>query len=171
MATIKEKIAAANKARDAAAMSAEDAAALADNEALLRAQEEQADAEAKQRAASLIRRLFAAQEIHGVSKVKAVAISGSEHTYIVKGNQPAHGTWEARLQKSLVDPKKHPKSEYERDYAVASVVDWNGETDFSDRNDAGYRLIKHLTENGGQCGPIVNAAMKLNGFIAEEAKS
>ena len=171
MATVKEKIAAANKARDAATLSAEDADSLADNEALLRAQEEQADAEAKARAASLIRRLLAAQEIYGVNRVKAVAIAGSEHSFIVKGNQEAHAKWEARLQKSMIEPKKHPKAEYEREYAVGSVCDWNGETDFGDRNDAGHKLMMHLTANGGMVGPIVNAAMRLNGFIAEADKS
>lgn len=171
MATIKEKIAAAQAATKAAALSLADAEALADNEALLKAQAEQADAEALARAAHLLKRLIAAQEKYGVDKVRAVAVKGSAHTFIVTGNQAAHAKWEARFSKGLTDPKKHPTAELQREYATECVVDWNGETDFSDRDEHGYKLIKFLTDNAGIVSPIFNACLLLNNFIAEEAKS
>lgn len=168
--TVKEKIAAANKARDAAKLSDADAAALADNEALIKAQEEQAEAESKARDASLLRRLVAMQEIHGVDKVRPVAIKGSTHTFIVKGNQAAHAKWQAKFTASVTN-KKIDKVEIDRDYAVSCIVDWNGETDFSDRDEHGFQLIKFLRENSGIVSPIWAVAATLNGFIAEEAKS
>ncbi len=171
MASIKEKIAAAKAATAATALNPAETADLAEREELAKALSEQADAEATRRGLDLLRRLAAMQEIHGVDKVRAVAVKGSTHTFIVKGDHVAHAKWEARFTKGLTESKKHPTAEIQRDCAVACIIDWNGETDFSDRNENGYNLIKFLTANSGIVSPIFNACLHVNNFIAEEAKS
>ena len=168
--SVKEKIAAAQKARDAAKLSDTDAADLKEREELQQAIAEQADAEAKKRDLELLKRLGAAQELHGADRVRAVAIKGSPHTFIVKGNQQAHATWETKWQKSLMD-KKVNKAEIDREYALASIIDWNGKTGFETDSVSGYELRRFLEANPGFITPLSSACMLLNGFIAEEAKS
>lgn len=168
--SIKDKIAAANEARDAAALPAAEAAEFSDLEALFRAQAEQVDAEEKKRDLALMKRLVAAQEIHGADKVRAVAVKGSAHTFVVKGNQEAHAKWELKFGQSLTN-KKISKADIDREYAVACVADWDGKTDFGSTTVNGYELDKFLKTNSGIVSPILGSAMLLNNFLAEEAKS
>lgn len=167
--SIKDQIAEARAAAAAAALNPADAASLADLETLAVARAEQEEAEAVKRGLDLMKRLLAAQEIHGVNAVKPVAIKGSPHTFIIKENAREFSRWEARFTKSVMD-KKTNKAEADRDFAIASVIDWNGETNFADTVN-GYALIQHFTNNPGMVSPVVAAALAANHFIAEEAKS
>jgi hypothetical protein len=114
-------------------------------------------------------RLEAAIERRGKDDVRPVVIKGSPHSFIVKANSAAHSTWETKIAESATN-KKLRKPEINREYAVASIEDWNGKLGFEKDASIGYDLMKFFEQNDGMVTPILNAAAELNGFLAEEAK-
>jgi len=138
---------------------------IAEREELAAIEAAKAEALATARELDLDRRLDVAKETHG-DRVSPVPIKGSEDSYIVKANGVAYKAWD----KTLNDPsnKKIDPQEERRKLVAASVVDWNGETDFSSTGLGGARLLMHLSNNQGQVAPLIQEICVLNGVVKDE---
>jgi hypothetical protein len=171
--TLQEKLAAAKTQLAAAQATLTDAdkeeqAARAELEAI--EAEMQAVAKAK-RDLDLARRLDTAQETLGPTAVlKAVAIQCYPDTFILRRNGKAHAEWSEKVALAQAGNKKIDQAMAARQYAVACIYDWNGETSSLD-GAKGVELSKFLQANPGVVTPLVNAAAELAGVFAEESKS
>lgn len=149
-------------------LSADDLIEIAEREELAKIEADKAEGLATARELDLDRRLDVAMEKHG-DKVSPVPIKGSDDSYIVKANGVAYKAWD----KSLNDAgnKKIDPQEERRKLVAASVVDWNGETDFGPTGLAGAKLLMHLSANQGQVAPLIQEICTLCGVVKEERKS
>lgn len=147
----------------------------------LRAQVEKAEADAlaekeKLRDLALARRLDVAREKLGDVKCDSLAIQGFDDTFIVFRSGAAHKRWLATQQAAATQEArgKHgiDREKINVQYAVDSVFDWNGITDFSNvtGTENADKLRRFLEENPGVVGPITTLAGTLNGAYAEEKK-
>jgi len=149
-------------------LSADDLIEIAEREELAKIEADKAEALATARDLDLDRRLDVAKEKHG-DRVAAVPIKGSEDSYIVRANGAAYKAWDKTLNDA--GNKKIEPQEERRKLVAASVVDWNGETDFGPTGLAGARLLMHLSANQGQVAPLIQDICVLNGVVKEERKS
>ncbi len=167
----KARLATAQKLREEAeaSLSADEKDEIAFREAEAKDKAIARDIADQKRDLDVAHRLEAAIERRGKDDVRPVIIKGSTHTFIVKANSAAHSTWETKIAESTTN-KKLRKVEINREYAVASIEDWNGRLGFEKDASIGYELIKFFEQNDGMVTPILNSAAELNGFLAEEAK-
>ena len=126
-------------------------------------------AESARRDLDLARREDAAREALPVTKLAPLAIDGGTDTYVIMHDPQAFRVWEHGQE--MAAKKKANRADVSRAYAVASVYDWNGLTDFDVNPESTNKLTKHLRDNPAQVTPIVNAAGRLAGIFAEERKS
>lgn len=134
------------------------------------------EAATRKRDLDIQRRLERAVGDGDADEFKAVVIRGWPDTFILRRNGNAHAKWERALQSAASTDrnKKVDKTASDRTYAVASVIDWNGETDFDatvKANGLTERLTAFLTANPGIVTPLNNNAGELNGVFTEERKS
>lgn len=124
----------------------------------------------------LARRLDAAVEKAGDPRaVKAVTVKRFSDTFIIERNGKAHAGWD-RGCVAAQSTDKHRRvdmADVRRKYAVDSVIDWNGRTDFdvTPTKNLGAELDKFLALNPGVATSIVAAAVEINGALVEERKS
>lgn len=149
-------------------LSADDLVEIAEREELATIEAAKAEALATARELDLDRRLDVARETHG-DKVRPVSIKGGVDSYVVRANGLAYKAWDKTLNDST--NKKIDPQEERRKLVAASVVDWNGETDFGPTGLAGAKLLMHLSANQGQVAPLIQEICELNGVIKEERKS
>lgn len=167
------RLAVAEAKRDAAkaTLSTEDKEEIAFRKREAEIEAERLAAEAEARALDLARRLDAMREFFGDGElVDTVSIEKRPDTFIIKCDSKAHEKWERDSAKSATN-SKISTTDVKIEYAVAVVVDWNGQTDFGPTSTHGFALRKHLQENPGIATSIVNAAARLAGLFAEERKS
>jgi|WetSurMetagenome_2_1015567.scaffolds.fasta_scaffold00291_5 hypothetical protein len=123
----------------------------------------------------LDRRLEAAIEANPGVRFKSVAPVGFSDTIIVMYVPEAYKQWRKAISQGAIRADKQRK-EFDsepitREFAIASVYDWNGHTDFDTHTERTEQLRKFLTDNTGPVTPITDAAVVMAGAIAEERKS
>ncbi len=178
MATIAERIAAAEARRKSAEASITEAdrVEIEARAKLVRAEEEARKAEEEARDLDIARRLDAARERLGVP-VAPLVLPESDHSFIVRapksGEYKAHMEGLSRVFSAELGAGKAKMSneEVNRTYAVAVVDDWNGITDFSGSTDNGDRLIKFLTDHPAYVTEIIAVAHPLAKQVREARKS
>lgn len=131
--------------------------------------------ERKQRNLDLDRRMMAAQTANPDATFEAVAVQGWPDTFIVRRNGRAHAAWNQAMtnaaSQAAQGKKDIDRASINRKYAVQTVHDWNGNTDFDTNVERAKALNDYLIENPGLLVPITDAAAKLAGVFAEERKS
>lgn len=178
MATIAERIAAAEQRKKAAEASVTEAdrAEMAERTKLAQIEEEARKAEEETRALSMARRLDAARDRLGVP-VAPLMLPESDHSFIVRAPKApeykAHMEGLSRIFSAELGAGKAKSSRDEVNlaYAVAVVEDWNGLTDFSGATDNGDKLTKFLRENPALVTEIIAAADPLAKQVREARKS
>ena len=165
------KLAAAKLAADAAEskLTDEDRAEQELRDNIAKARDRELAADTLRRDLSLARREEAANEALPTTKLAPLAIDGGTDTFIIMHDAQAFRTWEHGQE--LASKKKANRADVSRAYAVASIYDWNGLTDFDVNPESTNKLTKHLRDNPAQVTPIVNTAGRLAGIFAEERKS
>ncbi len=178
MKSLDEQLAQAKAARAAAEAAFTEADAAEESKRALLADERKAESEAatRKRDLDLARRLESAIGEGDPREFRAVIIEGFADTFIIRRNGTAHAKWERALESAASNDRNKKKADKEaasRAYAIASVVDWNGDTDFQVglKRNLGDDLDKFLTVNPGIVTPLNNAAGRVNGVFAEERKS
>lgn len=170
---LKQKLARAEAAREEAvsAITDEEREEIELRNAIARADEERKAAELARRELELDRWEEEARALHGPdAKIATIMIDGYDDSFVVKHSSKDFKKWEQGVNKSFVD-KKFDRDKNARDYAVASVICWNGATDFSLSSQSGGELVAHLTRNPGIVTSITSAAAKLAGAFTEARKS
>ena len=132
----------------------------------------QAAADAK-RALDAERYLDAARAELGDSiALKIVMVRSFSDVFIVRRNGQAHARWTSRLADANRSGKKIDSNAIALDYAMATIVSWNGASLGGDvGNDTAPALRLFLQQNPGIVSPLTDAAAELNGIFAEERKS
>lgn len=169
---LRAKLAVAKSARDAAAgaLTDEDKAEIELRKEVAQADAEREAAEQAKRDVDLDRRTDAAREENPGAQIAAISIDGYPDTFVLMHSAKAFAKWEADIT-AAIHNKKLDKTEISRTYAVASVIDWNGITDFGPTSLNGYTLKEYLKKNSGMVSSITNAAAKLAGAFSEARKS
>lgn len=169
---IQARIAAAEKARDEAkaALSKEDLEEIAGRERLAAIDAERIQAEQEARELSLLRREDNARAKLGDVPMRAIQLKELPDSFIVidPGAQ-AYKSYLGRLQKMNKD-----QSDAHLDYAVMSVYDWNGLTDWNAVDEsgkaAGAKLRAMLKSHPAAALQLANVAGELAGFAIDERK-
>lgn len=178
--TLAEQLAEAKARRVAAeaAVTQADRNEITMREELAREREAEEKAKGEARDLDLARRVDAAQDRLGVeTAVEALAIAGSDHTFILKSPGAAayknhmEGLSRALSAEMGIGKARGSTSDINRDYAVAAVEDWNGQHDFSRATTLGDELIKFLSEHPAIVSEIVAAADRLSKIVREKRKS
>lgn len=135
MANWKEQIEAEKKrlADAKAALTKDDLDEIAGRAEVDKIRDERKVEERKASELNLARRLDAAEARDPGASLATVAIDGWADTFIVEHNGQAHARWEKAI--SAASTNKHAKVDAEkvaRDYCAATIVDWNGLTDFDE---------------------------------------
>jgi hypothetical protein len=89
---------------------------------------------------------------------------------VIQHHEKAHKKWQDKISRAFYD-KKIDRAEACREYALATIIDWNGETDFSLSSSAGGELVQHLKRYAGIVTSINSAAAELAGAYTEARKS
>jgi hypothetical protein len=179
MATLDERIAAAAAKKEASEKAYTDAdrAEAAKREQLAKLEDDAADVDTMKRDLDIERRMDTARDALGDGvHLKEVVVDGLPHTFIVKNaGAKSYNQWENDISKAGQKGRGIDRSQVNRTYALASVHDWNGITDWKAVNEDGEpngrALADLLTDYPGIATSIVNAAAKLNGLASEERKS
>lgn len=177
MKTLAERLEETRARRKAAesAITEADKAEIQMREEMAREEAAAREAEEQRRALALARRLDAARErMPEGTALRELAIKDSEHTFVIAyPGSAAYNTWEKGIAKSVTAEisggKPVDRASINRDFAVASVVDWNGITDFSGATTNGSDLIDLLKAHPPIATEIVNVAAEL-GKVAKEAR-
>jgi hypothetical protein len=169
---LRQKLAAAEVARDVAtaALTEDEKGEIELRRELARVEDERREAELDKRTIDLDRRVDAAREAHPDAKITSLLIDDYDDTFVLMHSDKAYQAYEKFLVKSFTD-KKVDMTIRRREFAVASVIDWNGTTDFSLSSTAGGELMEHLKRNSGLVSSIAFAAGSLAGANAEARKS
>jgi hypothetical protein len=174
MAQLRARLEQAKVARDAAvsAISDEERAEIEMRRQLSEVDDERDQAEIEKRELELDQRYEAACAAYPDDKITSVLIEEYPDSFVVKHSPRAYAQWEAQITKVTRGRKKKvDKAKISRDYAISSVIDWNGE-DLSDPlTSRGGALVTYLTKNSGIVTSIVNAAAGLAGAHSEARKS
>lgn len=171
--SLKQKLVAAEVARDAAqdAITVEEREEMEVRRALEQADEDRRAAELAKLELELDRWTEAAREEHGPdAKIVSIIIDGYDDAFVVMHSSKDFVRWEEQHTKAVND-KRVDKAKVSLDYSVASVICWNGETDFSLANENASVLRRYLQKNRGMVTSINNAAAKLAGAFTEARKS
>ncbi len=178
MKSLAEQLAAAQADRAAkeAAFTEADAAEEATRAQIATERKAAEDAAVRARDLDISRRLDAAIGEGDPRECKAVIIRGFADTFIIRRNGKAHAKWERAIENAASNDrnkKRADKDTASRAYAIESVIDWNGQTDFdaSVTRDLGAQLDKFLIANPGIVTPLNNASGEVNGIFTEERKS
>jgi hypothetical protein len=152
-------------------LSPADMVEIAEREELAKVERERAEAKAVERELDLDRRLDAARDKHGpAAKFKTVMIQDGDDTFIVTLNAVAYKKWDKSINDGASNSKIDPQEE-RRKLVAASVVDWNGETDFGPTSLNGPKLTMYLSDHQGIVAPLIQEICILNGVVKETRKS
>jgi hypothetical protein len=151
-------------------LSEDDRTEQSEREELARVEAEEQDAKRAARDLDLARRLDDAREKTPGGKFGTVLIEGYDDSFIVKLNGIAYKKWDKTINDAASNAKIDPQEE-RRKLVAASMVDWNGETDFGPTGLAGGRLLIWLGEHQGCVAPLIQEILVLNGVMKETRKS
>ena len=177
MMDVQARLLAAKAKKEAAekAITDADRAEMAAREELAKIEAETREAEAQKRGLDLERRFDAAKETLGALPLRGLAIKDTTHTFVLRApGAKAYNEWEKGIAASAtasVTGAKVDRAAISRAFAVASVHDWNGITDFGPSATDGDKLIKFLTAYPAIASDIVNIGVELAKMAAEERKS
>lgn len=177
MATLQERIEKERAAADAVAakLTANDAEIKLRAELDALTEKREADERAL-RDLDLAQREEAAQEALGPkAKIGTVTIQGYPDTFVLVHDPNAFKQFDTTLNSG----KKYDPVEVKRRFAMATIYDWNGITDWTAmvRNEAGGEtpagdaLRAYLTTYSAMLTPLTNEAGRLAGLYKEERKS
>lgn len=170
---LRARLGKAEMARDAAkaALTEDDNKEIELRRQLDAADEERREHELAKREIDVDRREEAAKEHHGPkAKITSLVVEEYPDSFVLMHEAKAFAAWEAKSVAALTN-KRLKKAEIGRTYAMASVIDWNGQTDFTLSSPTGGELNNYLKQNPGIVTSIVNAVAKLAGAFQEARKS
>lgn len=186
MASLKDRIAKA-KAVTAAAEAEVSGKEFLEEEAarkeLAELEARERDARDRKRSADLARRIDVWAEALGDAPVVAISIVSKPHDFVVTaGGTAAYRQWTRGLQDAAMAKmqkggrQKVDADEVARVYAVAGILDWNGQP-VDDRlgvevsSELGKKLHDFLRDEPAIVTEVLNAVARLDGAASEERKS
>jgi hypothetical protein len=174
LASLQARLVAANKGRDvaSASLSDDDRAELELRKAIAEADTARRAEESAKRLLDLDRRFDAAREAHGpAAKLRALSIKEYEDTFVLMYEPKSHSKFQDDTTASVLGNKKLDRGDINRAYAAATVIDWNGITDWNATSLNGRELNEFLKKHPGIVAAIITAAAELGGSFVEEHKS
>ena len=168
---LQERLAQAEQKRDAAvgSITDEEKQEIALRQKLAQLEDERRAAVLDKRRLDLDRREDTAKDEHGPdAKIDSVLLS--EDSFVLLFQPKAYRAWKKVQVRAANDPKVDT-DKAEIDFAVACIIDWNGQTDFSlaTGSDNTHRLSEHLKKI--EVGAIINALIGVGEVVAEARKS
>src|SRR5262249_31017185 len=135
-----------------------------------RIESERKAAETEKRELELQRRLEALQDQQPGERFTTLV--WEQHSFILKYAGPkAHERWQKQLRDSTSN-KKIDIGQVNRDYSLASIVDWNGATDLHGMaSEHGLALLQLAQQYPGIVTSIQNRVHELAGIVLEEHKT
>jgi hypothetical protein len=165
----------ARKAAAEAALSEADALEIEQRAEVERIEEDARALETKKRDLSLTQRLELAREAMPEAKLRGVAIQEFPDTFVVRYKPAAHSAFLGSQRQAQMADQQGKRGDWvtgRRQYALATVVDWNGRSNYNGTDSQlTDDLRKYLTEHEGLVTAITNVAAELAGIVAEERKS
>lgn len=126
-------------------------------------------AEARKRDLDLNRRYDVAKAAHPKWHIAKAVIAEYGDTFLVRHDSAAFSAWQAGITKSFTD-KSVDRTQNERDYVMACIIDWNG-MDLSTPMSPGGELIRYLKEHPGIVSTLAGVAGDLAGVSLDARKS